>query len=178
MTLTVPEPCDRPAPTSAPSAPSAPALAAATAVDTTPASSPASASGQDPSAAMDPVTITHFQQAENGTLERKTVPEVHSAPHNPFRNSPAASPALRVPTTAAPSPKNPFASMDHHQHSHHYHASPLPSNNPFLLRLASPILNNRTGSPTIHLASDPPIVDATEMMVSLKVSIIARSSEF
>lgn len=78
-----------------------------------------------------PVTITHFQQSDAGTLEKKTVPECN----NPFLFAPA-SPALR-----AASSKNPFAT------------DPTHSNNPFLLRLASPRLGNRVTPIASEIAS-------------------------
>lgn len=64
---------------------------------------------------------------ETGTLEKKTVAESN----NPFKNSAADSTQLKTGLS-----KNPFVVETH-------------SNNPFLLRLSSPVLNNRGALPSI-----------------------------
>ena len=102
---------------------------------------------------LTPVTMTHFQQTDNGTLEKKTVPE---SVHNPFRNSPM--PALR----ATPS-KNPFvmeSTLSPHQPQQQYHNS----SNPFLLRVASPLMSRtNTKSPTTEPG---PAVDSVQPVCS------------
>jgi len=91
-----------------------------------------------------PVTMTYFQQSENGDLERKTVPE--AANNNPFSSPSPAS------CSAAPSSsKNPFLNEEH-----------CSSSNPFLLRLASPVLN-RSSSPFPVVSDVPPLsVDVSD----------------
>ena len=106
-----------------------------------------------------PVTITHFQQSDAGTLEKKTVPECN----NPFLFAPT-SPALR-----AASSKNPFAT------------DPTHSNNPFLLRLASPHLGNRVtpiASETASTVEKPvaPCPSVRSVNVAIFSILLLRSS--
>ena len=96
------------------------------------------------SAKTTPVTLTHFQQMETGTLEKKIISESS----NPFKNATADSTELRTGFS-----NNPFV------------VEPR-SNNPFLLRLSSPLLNNRTTLQPI--ASEEPIIEnLTTRSVSL-----------
>ena len=103
-----------------------------------------------------PVTMTYFQQSENGDLERKTVPE--AANNNPFSSPSPAS------CSAAPSSsKNPFLNEEH-----------CSSSNPFLLRLASPVLN-RSSSPFPVVSDVPPLsVDVSDSVtISLTYELLA-----
>lgn len=86
-----------------------------------------------------PVTITHFQRAENGTLEKKTLRECV----NPFMQSPSPCVSPRVRTTAS---TNPFV-VD----------GTSGGSNPFLLRLASPIPTIRNAPSTAAVESLKPI---------------------
>ena len=89
-----------------------------------------------------PVTLTHFQQMETGTLEKKTIPESN----NPFKNSAADSTELETGLS-----KNPFVVETH-------------SNNPFLLRLTSPLLSNR--APLRPIANEQPVENSSAHSVS------------
>ncbi len=79
---------------------------------------------------------------ETGTLEKKTIPESN----NPFKNSAADSTELGTGLS-----KNPFVVETH-------------SNNPFLLRLTSPLLSNR--APLRPIANEQPVENSSAHLVS------------
>ena len=90
-----------------------------------------------------PVTMTYFQQSENGDLEKKTVPESN----NPFSNCGSVAPYVALPADALPS-KNPFITDE------------VQSSNPFLSRLVSPVLARST-TPLLVSDVSPLSVDVT-----------------
>ena len=111
-----------------------------------PAVSPASNSASSEECPLTPVTMTHFQQSENGHLELKTVPESN----NPFtKGSPSGGGGGGSAAVAPPlSSKNPFITDEQC------------GSNPFLLRMASPVLE-RTCS--------PPVVSEAPLSVEITV---------
>jgi len=99
-----------------------------------------------------PVTMTYFQQLENGDLEKKTVPESN----NPFSNCGSAASYVAPPADALPS-KNPFLTDE------------VQSSNPFLSRLVSPVLT-RSASPMLVSDVPPLSVDVTVASESVSTS--------
>lgn len=117
------------------------------------ASSPGGATAEEcPSS---PVTMTYFQQSENGDLEKKTVPESN----NPFTNCGSAATYVALPADAIPS-KNPFITDE------------VQSSNPFLSRLVSPVLT-RSASPL--LVSDVPPLSVDVSVASESVTDSTKS---